>query len=156
MLLVAPLSHKHVRLAIFVAICFFPNRRETVTTSKGLLVPLDKLKLLLSNLVSLFMASLLWSLYILKLSFTMWSNLSISLRPPVRLYVSQLQSLASDKSKSETLVLLEALDLIFLIFSISQREPDFLEILYIILFCFLRAFGSFLHCFYTSYTVAHH
>ena len=55
MLLVAPLSHKHGRLATVVALFFFPPRRETVTTGKGLLVPLDKLKLLVSNVGSLLM-----------------------------------------------------------------------------------------------------
>ena len=52
-------SHKHVKLATVVAICFFPPRRETVTTGKGSLVPLDKLKLLVSNVGSLLMDSLL-------------------------------------------------------------------------------------------------
>ena len=55
MLLVAPLSHKHVRPETYVDICFFPTKRETVTTGKGLLVLLDKLKLLVSNVGSLLM-----------------------------------------------------------------------------------------------------
>ena len=58
-MLVAPLSHKHVITATVVALCFFPPRIETVTTGKGSLVPPDKLKLLVSNLGSLLMASLL-------------------------------------------------------------------------------------------------
>ena len=56
---VALLSHKHVRPATVVAISFFPPHRETVTTGKGLLVPLDKLKLLASNVGSLLMDLLL-------------------------------------------------------------------------------------------------
>ena len=53
------ISRNHVRPATVVAICFFPPRRETVTTGKGSLVPLDKLKLLVSNVGSLLMDSLL-------------------------------------------------------------------------------------------------
>ena len=57
--LVAPLSHKHVIPSTVVALCFFPTQRETVTIGKGSLVPLDELKLLISNVGSLLMASLL-------------------------------------------------------------------------------------------------
>ena len=59
MLLVAPLPRNHVRPATVVAICFFPPRRETVNTGKGLLVHIYKLKLLVSNVGSLLMASLI-------------------------------------------------------------------------------------------------
>ena len=57
MLPVAPLSHKHVIPATIVDLFFFPTHRETVTTGKGLLVPLDKLLLIVSNDGSLLMAS---------------------------------------------------------------------------------------------------
>ena len=46
MLLVALISHKHFRPATIVALCLFPPQKETVTTGKGSLVPLDKLKLI--------------------------------------------------------------------------------------------------------------
>ena len=59
MLLVNPPSHKHVRPETVVALCFFPPRRDTVTTGKGLVLPLDKLKLLVSNFGSILMAPLL-------------------------------------------------------------------------------------------------
>ena len=49
MLLVDPLSQKHVIPATVVSICLFPPRKETVTTGKGLLVTQDKLKILVSN-----------------------------------------------------------------------------------------------------------
>ena len=58
MIPVAPLSHKHVRPSTVVALCLLPPQRETVTTGKGSLVPLDKLKLLVSIVGSLLMASL--------------------------------------------------------------------------------------------------
>ena len=75
--------------------------------------------------------------------------------------MSQLLSLASKESETESSLeelLLEELLLesrpfleyvyrIFLIFFISLRATDYLEMLYIILFCFLRAFSSFLHFF---------
>ena len=48
-LLVALLSHKHVIPATLVALCFLPPQRVTVTNGKGSLFPLDKLKLLVSN-----------------------------------------------------------------------------------------------------------
>ena len=48
-MLVAPLYHNHVIPETVVDLCFFPPRMETVTTGKGLLVPLDKLKLIVSN-----------------------------------------------------------------------------------------------------------
>ena len=56
MMLVAPLSQKHARPDTVVSLCFFPIRRETVTAGKGLLVPLNKFKLLLSNLGSFLMS----------------------------------------------------------------------------------------------------
>ena len=59
MMLVALLSHKHFRTEIVVDLCFSTPRREAVTTRKRLLVPLDKLKLIVSNIGSLLMASLL-------------------------------------------------------------------------------------------------
>ena len=55
-LLLALLSHKHVRPANIAAIGIFPPRRETVTTDKGSLVPLDKLKMISSNVGLLLMA----------------------------------------------------------------------------------------------------
>ena len=59
MLLISPLYHKNVRPATVVSLDFFPLRRETVNTGKGLLVPLDKLKLPASNFGSLLMDSLI-------------------------------------------------------------------------------------------------
>ena len=56
MLSLAPLSHRHVRPAPTVALCFFPTQMETVKTGKGSIVPLDKLKLLFSCVGSLSMA----------------------------------------------------------------------------------------------------
>ena len=49
MLSIAPLSHKHVRPATVIAICFLPRQRLTVTNCRGYLALLDKLKLLLSK-----------------------------------------------------------------------------------------------------------
>ena len=56
--LVAPISHNNVIRETVVALCFFPCQIETVNTGKGLLVPLDKLKILVSKVGSLLMASL--------------------------------------------------------------------------------------------------
>ena len=58
-MLVAPIYHKHVKPETVVDLFLFTPMRETVTTGKGSLVPLDKLKLLVSNVRSLLMASLL-------------------------------------------------------------------------------------------------
>ena len=154
----ALLSHKYTRLSTVIALCFFPPRRDTVVTGKGSLVPLDKLKLLVSNGGSLLMASLLWSLYFFNFSVSTWSNMVISLRIAGYLYVSQLLYLASDESESwssleESLVFLEDFALVFLI---ARREPDFLVMLYSILFWFLRSFISFFHFFQNSYAVAQH
>ena len=72
------------------------------------------------------------------LLFTMPSNLFISLRTAVRICLSQSilldsKELESESSLEESLpslrCILEALDLIFLVFLISRREPDFLEML---------------------------
>ena len=49
---VAPLPNKHVRPETVVALCFLPLMRLPITTSKGYLVPIYKLKLLVSNLGS--------------------------------------------------------------------------------------------------------
>ena len=49
MLLVAPLSNKHVGPEKVVSLRLLPPRRVTVTTSKGFLVLLDKLKLSVLN-----------------------------------------------------------------------------------------------------------
>ena len=53
MLTVDPLSHNNGRLETSVALCFLPPRRLTFNTGKGSLVPLDQLKLLVSNVGSL-------------------------------------------------------------------------------------------------------
>ena len=58
MLSIAPLSYKHVIPETVVGLCFFPPQRETVNTGKWSLVLLDKLKILISNVISLLMASL--------------------------------------------------------------------------------------------------
>ena len=50
---IALLSHMHVRQATFVALYLLPPQRVTVTTGKGSLVPLDELKLLVTNVGSL-------------------------------------------------------------------------------------------------------
>ena len=102
MLSAALLSHKDVRPATAVATCFFLSQRETVTTVKGLLVPLYKLKPFVSNASSLSMASLSWYLVVFKFLVTTWSSLFISLRPEGRLYVSQLLSLAINESESKS------------------------------------------------------
>ena len=57
-LLVAPLSHKHGRPSTVFAIYLLPPQRKTITTGMGSIAPLDELKLLLSNIGSLQMASL--------------------------------------------------------------------------------------------------
>ena len=44
MLLVAPLYHKHFRPATLIDLRFLPPWRPTVTTGRGYLIPLDKLK----------------------------------------------------------------------------------------------------------------
>ena len=88
------------------------------------------------------------------LSVTTWYNLFISLSTEGRLYVSQSllldsEELESDLSLEELLIesqqLLEAFSLIFFIFMSSWHEPDFLEMLKSIFFCFLRVFSSFFH-----------
>ena len=53
MLSVAPIPHNHVIPATTFDLFFFAPRRETVTTGKGSLVPLDKLKLLISNVINM-------------------------------------------------------------------------------------------------------
>ena len=58
-MLVASISHKHDIPETVVAVSLFNLWRETVTTGKGLIVPLYKLKLLVSNAGSMLMASLL-------------------------------------------------------------------------------------------------
>ena len=70
MLLVAPLSHKHVVPATVAALYLLSPRRDTVTNGKGFLVPLDNLNLLVSNVGSLLMASLLGYLVVFKLLVT--------------------------------------------------------------------------------------
>ena len=49
MLLVALIYHTNVGTATVLALCFLLNWRVTVTTGNGSLVPLDKLKLSVSN-----------------------------------------------------------------------------------------------------------
>ena len=58
MLSIAPLYHKHVRPETVVDLSFFPRWREKVTTGKGLIVPLDQLKLFVSKSGSLIMDEL--------------------------------------------------------------------------------------------------
>ena len=53
MLLVDPLPYKHIRPETVVDICFLPPQRMTVNTGKGSLFHLDRLKILLSNALSL-------------------------------------------------------------------------------------------------------
>ena len=54
----APLSHKHVRPETVFVLCFLPSRNETITTGRGLLVLLDEIKPLVSNVISLLISSL--------------------------------------------------------------------------------------------------
>ena len=55
---VAQLYQNHVGPAAIVALYLCPPHRETVTTGKGPIVPIDKLKLLLLSVGLLSMASL--------------------------------------------------------------------------------------------------
>ena len=66
-LLVALLSHKHVIPETFGYLHLFPTRRDTITNGKELLVPLHKLKLLVSNLGALLLAPLSWYFFVFKI-----------------------------------------------------------------------------------------
>ena len=53
MLLVDPLTPKHVITELVFYLCFLPPQRATVTTGKGSLLPPDELNILVSNVGSL-------------------------------------------------------------------------------------------------------
>ena len=97
MLSVALLSHKNVRPATVLALCSLTPWRLTGTTDKVYLFPIDKLKILVSNVESLLMASLCRYLFVFILLVTTWSNLFIAFLPAGRLCSYQSLSLDSDE-----------------------------------------------------------
>ena len=106
MLLVAPLSHKHVRLEIIVDLYFLPPWRLTVTIGGGYLVPLYKLNLL-SNFGSYSMASSNWFILLMLLVTTLY-NLLISLHSEA--FILSYHSMSLEKEQSESLLEILILD----------------------------------------------